>query len=240
MPVLLVLLALVNLLPFGGLYVNTLPSGADVWIDGTYVGRTPLLVDGLRAGKHDMTVTKTGWRVEEVDQTIDAGVTTDATVQLVPVGPITQRGKLMLHGLDRRARVCIDQTPCLPLRSDYDLQSGAHRLVVREPEEKFKRAFAIYPGQTTHILFAPSSVDSHSAIVAPLTDYMPATSSRIEGNRLVIRWGGHTVVGHIGDARFVVDGRPIVYDAPAGFVRGRLYLPLRLLLAITGRSKAVR
>jgi hypothetical protein len=66
---------------------------------------------------------------------------------------------------------------------------------------------------------------------------MPAGAAKIADGRLVIRWGGHTVVGHVGDARFLVDGRDVVYDAPAGLVRGRLYLPLDLILTITGKSK---
>jgi hypothetical protein len=83
----------------------------------------------------------------------------------------------------------------------------------------------------------PPSNDEHSAVVAPLQDYLPQTAAKVTAGRLVIRWGGHTVVGHMGDARFLVDGRDVVYDAPAGLVRGRLYLPLDLILTITGKSK---
>src|SRR5579884_2488771 len=100
---LLLMLAAV-VLPFGGLYVNSLPTGADVWVDGSYIGRTPLLVDGLRAGKHAITVTKAGWKVEEVDQNVAAGVVTATNVQLAPVKPINSQGSLALHGLNPQAR----------------------------------------------------------------------------------------------------------------------------------------
>jgi hypothetical protein len=56
--------------PTGAIFVTSLPSGADVWLDGTYVDRLgPVMVDGLPvtpakdgtiaapAGAHDVTVT---------------------------------------------------------------------------------------------------------------------------------------------------------------------------------------
>src|SRR5260370_37931827 len=49
----------------GGGYVATVPSGADVWIDGTYCGRSPVLLDALAEGRHMLTPTKAGWNVQE-------------------------------------------------------------------------------------------------------------------------------------------------------------------------------
>jgi PEGA domain len=223
-----------GVLPFGGLYVSSLPSGADVWVDGSYIGRTPLLIDGLREGKHAVTVTKAGWKVEEVDQNVAAGVTTPATVQLVPVKPLHARGGIALHGLDRAARVSLDGGPWRDLLAEYDAPVGTHRLVVREPQAKFERMVLVYPGETTHVLFAAPAADTHSAVVAPVSDYLPGSAAKVSGARVVVRWGGHTAVGHLGDARFLVDGRDVVYDAPAGMVRGKLYLPLDLILMMTG------
>jgi hypothetical protein len=222
-----------GVLPFGGLYISSLPSGADVWVDGSYIGRTPLLIDGLRAGKHAVTVTKAGWKVEEVDQNVSPGVTTPATVQLEPIKPLHSHGEIALHGLDRAAKISLDGGPWRDLNAEFDAPVGTHHLSVREPQAKFERMILVYPAQTTHVLFA-APADTHSAVVAPVADYVPASAAKITGNRVVVRWSGHTVVGHLGDARFLVDGRDVVYDAPAGMVRGRLYLPLDLILTITG------
>jgi hypothetical protein len=49
--------------PHGGAFVTTLPLGADIWVDGAYVGRTPAFVDLLSVGKHTIVVTRTGWEV---------------------------------------------------------------------------------------------------------------------------------------------------------------------------------
>lgn len=222
-------------LPFGGLYVNSLPSGADVWVDGSYIGRTPLLIDGLRAGKHALTVTKTGWKVQETDEQVSAGIVATANVQLDPVKPHGV-GTIALHGLERSARVSLDGGSWLDLGSEYNVSAGTHHISVRDGHTKFERMVVVYPDQTTHVLLRVPPIDAHSAVVAPIEDYLPAQAAKIADGRLVIRWGGHTVVGHMGDARFLVDGRDVVYDAPAGLVRGRLYLPLDLILIITGKS----
>jgi hypothetical protein len=225
-----------GVLPFGGLYISSLPSGADVWVDGSYIGRTPLLIDGLRTGKHAVTITKAGWKVEEVDQNVSAGVTTPATVLLEPIKPLHAHGEVALHGLDRTARISLDGGSWQDLEPEFNAPVGTHHLSVREPQAKFERMILVYPDQTTHVLFA-APADTHSAVVAAVSDYLPRSAAKIAGDRVVVRWGGHTAVGHLGDARFLVDGRDVVYDAPAGMVRGRLYLPLDLILMMTG-SKA--
>ena len=95
----------------------------------------------------------------------------------------------------------------------------------------------MYPDQTTHVLFRAPVRQEHTAVVAPLSDYLPQSATKIERGRLVIRYGGHVVVGHIGDARFTVDKHDITYDAPAGMVRGKLYVPLDLILSITSKAR---
>src|SRR5665213_2587339 len=62
--------------PTGSLYVTTLPSGADVWIDGTYAGRSPLVLGGLVAGRHTVGLTKTGWDPLQLEVSVVCAVTT--------------------------------------------------------------------------------------------------------------------------------------------------------------------
>ena len=54
----------------GGTYVTTLPTGADVWFDGTYVGRSPVVVDGLTEGRHALSILKAGWQPQDGTVTI--------------------------------------------------------------------------------------------------------------------------------------------------------------------------
>ena len=219
---------------FGAIYLSSLPSDADVWVDGNYIGRTPILIDGLRAGKHTVTIAKTGWRVAEQDQQISGGQTTLASVQLDAMHPMKQLGRVVLHGLQSDARVSFDGESPQPLRDEYDEPVGTHQLVVKEPTQRFNRTIAVYPDETTHVIYRTWLEDSHAAVVAPIADYLPESAAKIEDNRVLIRYGGHVVLGRIGDARFTVDRRDVVYDAPAGMVRGKLYRPLELILTITG------
>ena len=43
-------LALLGVAPTGGVYVTTLPAGADVWVDGTYLGHSPIVLAAVGAG----------------------------------------------------------------------------------------------------------------------------------------------------------------------------------------------
>ena len=222
------------ILPFGGIYVTSLPSGADVWVDGSYVGRTPVLIDGLRSGKHAVTITKSGWRVSELDQDVAAGSIGAATIQLSPIDPPMSRGSVELHGLDASAKISFDHQAWHAPEARFDLPSGEHHLSVKETKARFERDITIFPDQTTHVMFRAPSADTRAAVVAALENYIPASASKIEGERITVKWGGHLVTGKLGDAKFMVDGKAVTYDAPAGMVNGRLYLPLDLIESITG------
>lgn len=222
---------------FGGLYLTSLPESADVWVDGTYIGRTPAYIDGLRSGKHAVTIAKAGWKVTELDEEVASGATTGATIQLERLRPGRQPGTIALHGLTRDARVSIDGGPWLALNQAYAVPAGAHRVVVRQPDAKFMRTATVYPGQITHLVFRAAAPAAHSAVVASLADYIPETAAKVSDGRIVLKWAGHVVTGKIGEARFIMDRRIVTYDAPAGMVRGKLYLPLELILAITGKTK---
>jgi len=223
--------------PFGALFVTSLPSAADVWVDGSYIGRTPLLIDGLRAGKHSVTVTKAGWKVSELDQEVNAGATAGLTVQLQPgTHDLGGEGAIALHGLRAAATVSVDGQS-EPLLGLYRVSAGVHHISVRTSGTRYDRTVAVYPSQTTHVLFRPAAADEHSAVVAPASAYLPPSAYKVAGTRLVIKWSGHVVVGHLGDAKFFVDHRDVTYDAPAGLVRGKLFLPLDLILMLTGKVK---
>lgn len=219
---------------YGALYLNSLPTGADVWVDGSYIGRTPILLDGLQAGKHAITVTKTGWKVEEVEPSVIAGATVMTSVQLEPAKLGGLRGSIALHGVAGGARARIDSGAWDSARSAYDLPAGSHHISVKQRGQTAERSVTVYPDQTTHVLFRAPVNEGHSAVVAPLADYVPESAFKVDRGRLVIRYGRHVVVGRIGDARFSVDKHDVIYDAPAGMVRGKLYVPLDLILSITG------
>ena len=48
-------------LPLGAVQLNSLPSNAEVYVDGKYKGVTPVTVAGLRAGPHQVALYKDGY-----------------------------------------------------------------------------------------------------------------------------------------------------------------------------------
>ncbi|MBV9270531.1 MAG: PEGA domain-containing protein [Candidatus Eremiobacteraeota bacterium] len=221
---------------FGGLYLTSLPESADVWVDGTYVGRTPAFIDGLHEGKHAVTIAKAGWKVTELDEDVAAGATTARTIQLQRSQPGRDPGKVALHGLAADAKVSFDGGPWQGLSQAFAQTPGIHHVVVRESGAKFLRMTTVYPGETTHLVFPVADSQEHSAVVAAVGDYIPETAAKVTNGRIYLKWAGHIVTGKIGEAQFMMDRRSVTYDAAAGMVRGKLYLPLELILAITGKK----
>lgn len=222
---------------FGGLYLTSLPQSADVWVDGTYVGRTPVYLDGMRNGKHAVTVAKSGWKVTELDEQVNGGFTTGVTIQLERTKAPVDRGSIALHGLLKDARVSLDSGSWQAVAAAYTVPAGVHRISIRQSDGKYERSVTVYPAQTTHLVFRAPTPETHSAVVAAVDDYIPESAAKVRDGRIVLRWAGHLVTGKIGESRFVMDKRAVTYDAPAGMVRGKLYLPLELILAITGKVK---
>lgn len=220
---------------FGGLYLTSLPSNADVWVDGAYIGRTPIYLDGLRAGEHGVTITKAGWKPIDAEEQVATGATTLASVRLDAIRPAPQPGSIVLHGLASGALVKVDGGAWGGPRLVYGVPSGGHRITVKSGATQVTRSVLVYPGQQTHVLLRGGS-DAHSAVVAPMADYLPESAAHVSNGRLTIHFNRHAVVGRLGESSFVVDKRDVTFDAPAGMVRGKLYLPLDLLLFLSGKK----
>ncbi|MDQ6826008.1 MAG: PEGA domain-containing protein [Candidatus Eremiobacteraeota bacterium] len=226
---------------FGAVYLTTLPSGADVWVDGTYVGRTPVLLDGLPSGKHAMTLTKAGWNVAEVLQQIEGRtVTANSVVMQRDMHAHGSPGRIAFHGLPPGGHVSLDGLQSLsgPI---YYTSSGTHKVVVHVGKLKIFRDVKVYPDTTTDVVI-PVSLASAGAVrtkflvVAPAEQYLPDSAFRVEHGKVIIAYGGHSVVGHVGRNELKMDKETLAFDAPPVFVHGKLYLPLDLLLQLTGHS----
>ena len=222
----------------GGVYVTTLPGGADVWVDGTYVGRSPVLVDALSAGKHAITLTKTGWALQEVSVDVPASSVAMSSTRLLP-GPQafagTAAGTLVVRGSNDASKLILDggRFPG-DLHGPIPLPAGPHRITFVTPRGKTSRTFTVFPDTPTGVvLSAPRSGESRSAVVAPASDYLPDGSFSLEGTKIVVRYEGHVVVAHLGDPSVRYDGADVAYDGSPLTIGGKLYLPLALLEKLT-------
>jgi len=223
---------------YGALYLSTLPTGANVWIDGTFAGVSPVLIDPLARGHHSVTLTKTGWSVQEVDVDVPAGTTALVSFRLRTIArPAGERprGSVAFHGLAQGARVAIDGAALLrDPRVAFSLAAGTHVAIIATPAGKVSRTFTVYPDTTTQVVLSEVAADpGPSGIVAPAQEFLPDGAYALEGKKVIVRFAGHQVFAQLGELPMRFDGVTVSYDAAPSRINGRLYLPLALLTKLT-------
>lgn len=229
---------LLGLASTGSVYVTTLPSGADVWLDGVYVGRTPLVIDALAAGRHTIGITKSGWNARQLDVSVEGGQTTlsSTRLQLTPRASVASPGSIAIRGL-KPVAVRIDGAAAVPAKDGtYPAASGTHELVVQTSRGKATREVTVWPQTRTDVVLLPEG-DARASVVAPADDFLPKNAVRVEGERVIIRFNHHEVLGRVGETSYRVDGRSVDYDAAPSVVGSRLYLPMDLLRSISAREE---
>jgi hypothetical protein len=225
--------------PAGAAYITTLPSGADVWFDGTYVGRAPVYVDAVPPGRHAVTLTMTGWGFREVDLDVAAGDVSMSSTRLV-AGPKAlaegARGAVIVRGAPPDAKLAVDGALVVgPSGTPHALPAGTHTIEMTTPRGRTVRAFTVVPETTTELVLHEQRGDAvHSAVIAPAADYLPTDAFSVVGTKVVIRYGGHLVVAHLGDPNVRLDRTALTYDSAPVAIAGKLYLPLDLLEKLSG------
>ncbi|HEY0395925.1 MAG TPA: PEGA domain-containing protein [Candidatus Elarobacter sp.] len=225
--------------PTGSLYVTTLPSGADVWIDGTYVGRSPLVLGGLPAGRHSVGLAKTGWTPQQLDASVVAAQTTLTSTKLEPVARSGFRlpGTVAVHGLVAEA-VFVDGVPASPSKDGtYPVPAGTHELTFRTPRGRLSRTVTIWPQTRTDVVLQADVEAPRASVVAPAEDYVPHDAIKIVAERVVIRYGNHEVAGRLGSTVYRVDGKTVDYGEAPTMIGRRLYLPLDLLTMLSADKR---
>ena len=225
--------------PTGSLYVTTLPSGADVWIDGTYVGRSPLVVGGLAAGHHSVGLAKTGWNPLQLDVSVVASQTALSSTKLdsARTGMRALPGTIAIHGIAVDAAF-VDGVPAAPSKDGtFAVPSGTHQLIVRTPRGRLTRTVTVWPQTRTDVVLQPDVENPRPSVVAPAEDYVPRSAIRFDGEKVVIRYGGHEVVGRLGATAYRLDGKNVDYGEAPTMIGPRLYLPLDLLTTISSGTR---
>jgi hypothetical protein len=228
---------LIAAVPTGSLYVTTLPTGADVWLDGTYIGHSPVYLDALAAGRHTVSLNRTGWASQDVDVTVVAGGTALSSVALLRSGSrivAGDDGSFTLKGTAPRS-VLVDGVAQEPDRSGaYTVASGTHEIVAHTATGKMTRTITVYPDMRTDVvLHEDDAAATHSAVVAPAYDYLPSGAVKVDGMRVSIRYERHQVDALLGTSSYHVDGRVENFDAAPTLIGAALYLPLELLKQLT-------
>ncbi|MGD0475697.1 MAG: PEGA domain-containing protein [Candidatus Velthaea sp.] len=230
---------LLGAVPTGALYVTTLPTNADVWLDGTYVGQSPVVLDALSAGRHTVSLTRTGWMSQDIDVSVVAGTTALSSVVLAHAGSRAVRGSdgsFSIKGMPARS-LLLDGVALTPdATGTYVVASGTHQVVAQTAAGRMTRTITIYPDMRTDVMLRDESAAPHSAVVAPTSVYLPATAVKIDGVRVTIRYERHAVDAVIGSPSYRFDGRTMSFDVAPTLIGAELYLPLELLKALTAND----
>ncbi|GMU69561.1 MAG: hypothetical protein AMXMBFR37_18930 [Steroidobacteraceae bacterium] len=128
--------------PDAGLVVRSVPSGADVSVDGVYRGRTPLTLAMAPGGQHDVLVARTGHAPWSGSFAAKAGERTVLDAKLEPVYvALTVRGEpadaeLLVDGVSK------GRTPL-----DLEVLAGEHTIEVRKaPLAPYSERITLAPG----------------------------------------------------------------------------------------------
>jgi hypothetical protein len=72
----------------GTLSITSSPSGANVWVDGSFKGTTPITLSDQAAGSHTVRFEKVGYSIDSTTTTVYAGQTATANGYLNPNTPV--------------------------------------------------------------------------------------------------------------------------------------------------------
>ncbi len=128
--------------------INSNPSGADVYLDGTKIGRTPLENYTVEAGSHVIKISKEDYEEYKEKITLDIGETRTVFATLTP-----KFGYLKVDSTPTGAKVYIDGTPrgSTPLTLKLDVGSYTLKLE-KDGYEVVQETINIRPGETTTII----------------------------------------------------------------------------------------
>jgi len=238
-------------LPHGGAFVTTLPAGASAWLDGSYVGPTPVFIDGLLPGHHAVTISRPGWQAQSASFDVFAGHVTPVSVVMArqsvagPLPPALKgQGFLSVRGGDPGAHVYVDGTELGVAPVDaHPIEAGFHIVTLEtsgKPPVKSIQVVDVYPDSTTSVQFSLGNTSAAATnpsddILEPLDSYVSPNSYAVAGDVITIHVRGAEVECAIGSRTYTFNGKAATLAVPPALVAGKIYLPLSLLSRLVGK-----
>jgi PEGA domain-containing protein/copper amine oxidase-like protein len=232
--------------PHGGAFISSLPGTAAAWVDGTFVGSTPLYVDDLLPGSHSVTLSSAGWQPQSTD--FDVAVSRVTPVSIVMTRATGDRsakgqGLLAVVGAPPGARIYVDGVgigvaPVQP----HPEGAGYHIVTVQPPGPdavRSTRVVNVFPNTTTAVALqqpsSPVGAPSADFLLEPVDTIVPPNSIVIAGSDVTIHYRGAEVQCAIGSRTYTFNGKPGTLNIPPALVGGRVYLPQSLLARLAGK-----
>ncbi|WP_232473523.1 PEGA domain-containing protein [Thermococcus profundus] len=134
----------VSLTPrFGYLTVYSVPSDAEVYVDGSLIGRTPVVGYKLSTGRHEVRIVKEDYEEYFVNVTIEPGETTVVNVTLTPKPAV-----LVINSDPSGAKVYINGTYEGVTPLNLTLQPGTYEVkLVKKDYEDYTSVVTLEPGE---------------------------------------------------------------------------------------------
>lgn len=231
--------------PHGGAYLTSLPASASAWLDGVYVGSTPVYVDDLLPGPHTVTVSASGWQPQTARFDVSVG-------RIEPVSIVMRRnpgdaaakgqGAIAVAGTPAGAHVFLDGTPLSTPSVPHPAGAGYHIVTLQPPGAKSSRSMRVvdvFPGATTTISFAPTSNASlapEDDVLEPVDVAVPGAAIAMAGSDVIIHFKGVEVECTIGSRAYTFNGKQETMSISPALVGGKVYLPRSLLARIGGQQ----
>jgi MYXO-CTERM domain-containing protein len=140
----------------GNLLVSSSPSGADVYVDGSYYGSTPRTVGNLAYGQHSVTLRLAGYQPYSSTVTINPGQTTSIYPTLNP-NQAAQTGDLAVSSSPAGAGIYLDGSyygRTIP-GDTFDINAivpGSHTVLLSlSGYQDYTNTVTVYAGQVTTV-----------------------------------------------------------------------------------------
>lgn len=235
--------------PHGSAYVTTLPAGASAWLDGAYVGQTPIYVDDLLPGSHAVTLSRGGWQPENASFDVLVGRATAVSVVMErvvsPIGPVAAEqkgeGSISVRSGPAGTKVSVDGVAAgaLPLDA-IPAQAGYHIVTLLTPGpqgEKSVRVVDVYPDTTTVVALSTGSAPLVVAqpgddVLEPLDSVVPSTDVVVSGTDVIVHFQNVELECAIGSRSYTLNGKAGTLDVAPALVGDRVFVPRSLLQRI--------
>jgi len=149
----LILTKAAEVLSYGRLNIQSVPSGASVYLDNINTRRiTPCVLESVVTGPHIVKLTKTGFDPSETPCNIQAGQPRwiSTNLKLIGAAPVTEKSYLKVAVLPW-AKIYIDNSyiETTPIAQSLILTAGSHRIKLENPNCKvWEKTMPFAAGQT--------------------------------------------------------------------------------------------
>jgi hypothetical protein len=162
---------LLSLVSYGSMFVESTPSGSDVFVDGNYEGVSPVTVSGLAAGPHIVELHHTGYDVQMRTVDVVSGQGANVNIAMTGYTSSTTEGSIDITSNVPGAMVYLDgtykgQTQGGNIFNVIAVSPGSHTLLLHAPGyNDFTETIQIDAGQiaSANVLFSPSTQPPQSS-----------------------------------------------------------------------------